>query len=305
MKNKHQKKILIAGGTGFIGYHLAKRSLKKKWSVTSLSSSFPKKYRIQKKVKYIVCDVSKKNILERKIKGNYNYVVNLSGHVDHKNKTKVYKSHFEGCKNLVDFFEKKKIDSFIQIGSSMEYGKIRSPHKEYFKCKPKSHYGLSKYLSTKYLIKRFKKKKFPGTILRLYQVYGPNQDSNRLISSVILGCISNKTIYCSHGRQIRNFIFVDDVINSIFKALKSKKAKGEIFNIGQSKSVEVKKAINKIRYIIKKGKPIFGKKKLRKEENLKVYPSIYKAKKILRWVPKYSFAKGLSLTINSYIRNSS
>jgi len=52
--------ILIVGGTGFIGYHLAKKSLKKGWRVTSISSKPPKKIRYLPKVKYILCDITKK-----------------------------------------------------------------------------------------------------------------------------------------------------------------------------------------------------------------------------------------------------
>ena len=85
------KKILITGGTGFIGYHLAKKCLKLNWSVTSLSTKNPKKYRKLKKVKYLICDISNKTDLQKKIKNNYDYVVNLAGYVDHTNKIKTTK----------------------------------------------------------------------------------------------------------------------------------------------------------------------------------------------------------------------
>ena len=55
-----KKKILIVGGTGFIGYHLAKKCLDKKFNVTSLSTKLPKKLRKIKKVKYLRCDISEK-----------------------------------------------------------------------------------------------------------------------------------------------------------------------------------------------------------------------------------------------------
>ena len=65
LKNSY---ILVVGGTGFIGYHLAKKSLIKGWQVTSISSNPPKKIRHLSKVKYIICDITKKNILKKKIK---------------------------------------------------------------------------------------------------------------------------------------------------------------------------------------------------------------------------------------------
>ena len=110
-----KKKILIVGGTGFLGYHLAKKSLQKKWSVTSISLSKPKKYRYLKKVKYIICDISKKESLKKKLNKNFDYVVNLGGHVDHSNKKKTYNSHYEGCKNLASFFLKKRLNHLFRL----------------------------------------------------------------------------------------------------------------------------------------------------------------------------------------------
>ena len=66
--NQKKKKILIVGGTGFIGYHLAKASLKKGWKVTSVSINKPKKIRRLKNIKYIFCDITKKNFIKKKDK---------------------------------------------------------------------------------------------------------------------------------------------------------------------------------------------------------------------------------------------
>ena len=80
--------ILIVGGTGFIGYHLAKRCLKKGWKVTSISLRPPKKIRYLSKVKYIFCDITNKKSLNNNIYKSFDYVVNLGGYVDHSNKKK-------------------------------------------------------------------------------------------------------------------------------------------------------------------------------------------------------------------------
>ena len=89
----NNKKILITGGTGFIGYHLAKKCLKLNWSVTSLSTKKPKKIRKLKRVKYLIGDISDKKKLIKIIKPNsYDYVVNLAGYVDHSYKKKTMNS---------------------------------------------------------------------------------------------------------------------------------------------------------------------------------------------------------------------
>ena len=72
-----KKKIVIVGGTGFIGHHLAKHCIKMKWVVYSVSSKYPTEKNFVKKVKYIISDITNKNSL-KKIKGNFNYVVNFT-----------------------------------------------------------------------------------------------------------------------------------------------------------------------------------------------------------------------------------
>jgi UDP-glucose 4-epimerase len=298
-----KKKILILGGTGFIGYHLAKKALKKKFKVTSISKNKPTQKRYLKGVNYIVIDIANNNLLKKNIKKNFDYVVNLAGYVDHSDKKKVYESHYLGCKNVANFFLKKNIKSFIQIGSSMEYGLAKSPQKEDFNCKPRSVYGKAKFLSTKYLLNLFKKKNFPVTILRLYQVYGPHQDLNRFIPIVINACQNNDNFPCSHGKQYRDFLYIDDLINAIFLILNNFRARGEIINVGYGVPLKIKNIIKRITDYYSSGKPEFNKIKLRKEEQKIIFPNLYKAKKILEWKAKIAFAKGLKKTISYYNSN--
>ena len=296
-------RILILGGTGFIGYHLAKEALRRGFKVSSVSKNKPIKKRFLKNVNYIIADISKNNSIKKKIKKYFDYVVNLAGYVDHSNTIETYNSHYLGCKNISNFFLKQKIKKFIQVGSSMEYGHVKSPQKENFKCKPLSIYAKAKFLSTQYLLNLYKEKKFPVTILRFYQVYGPYQDSNRFIPIVINSCKLNREFPCSHGRQSRDFLYISDLIDIFFLILKSSEVKGEILNIGSGKPLKIKNIIQRILSYYKSGKPQFGKIKLRKEEQMEIYPDIRKAKRILNWKPKISFLKGIVKTIQYYNAN--
>lgn len=298
---KKKKKILIIGGTGFIGFHLANQCIKKKWDVVSISTKKPIKKRFVKNVKYLNCDISKKKNLKNIVKKNFDFVVNLGGHVDHKNYNKTLRSHFLGVKNLAGIFSNTNLKLFIQIGSGGEYGQTNSPHIEGKEKLPKTIYNKSKFLASKFLFSLAEKKNFPVTVLRLYQVYGPKQDINRLIPIAIFNCIKNNKFPCSNGKQLRNFIYIDDVVRSIFKCLqKWKKVKGEIINIGSNKNYQVKKLIETIKNKIGKGEPQFGKIPLRADEKFKFYPAINKAKKILGWEAKINLNKGLDLTIKDF-----
>jgi nucleoside-diphosphate-sugar epimerase len=298
-----KKKILIIGGTGFLGFHLCKYFLKKKMLVSSISLSEPKKKRKLRKVKYFIADISNKKNLTFLKRLHFNFVVNCGGYVDHFNKIRTYNSHFKGCKNIFNLFEKKNIDTLIQIGSCTEYGHIKSPQLEKHQCTPLTIYGKAKLQATKFLIKKNKEIGFPVVILRFYQIYGPYQDNNRFMSFIINSCLKNKKFPCSEGKQYRDFLYVDDAVKAIDKCLDNKKAYGKIFNIGLGKVIKLKKLINKVKGIIKKGEPNFGIIKMRKDEPMVIVPNINEAKQKLRWKPQMSIKNGLLKTINFYKKN--
>lgn len=297
-----KKKILITGGTGFIGYYLAKKCIKLNWEVHSISTKKPHNSRKIKGVKYLICDISKLKNLKKIISNkNYDYVVNLAGYVDHSKKNKTIKSHYLGCKNLAKIFLKKKIKRFLQIGSCIEYGKLNSPQKEIFKTKETfSYYGEAKLLSTKMLMNYYEKFKFPVSIARLYLVYGPKQDRNRIIPIIIYNSLENKKFNASSGKQLRDFTYITDIIDAMIKILKDNKSVGEIYNLGSGQPIQVKRLIKKIIKIVGKGSPLFGKIQFRKDEILKLYPDISKIKKKLNWAPKISLESGLKKTIFFY-----
>lgn len=296
---KMPKKILVVGGTGFIGFHICKYFLKKRWSVSSISLSPPKKIRKLNKIRYFFANISKFNSLKFLNNLDFDFVINCGGYVDHSSKLNNLNNHFNGCKNLYKIFSKKKINKFIQIGSSSEYGLAKSPQKENLKGLAKDNYGKPKLDASNFLKL---KKNFPYIILRLYQVYGPNQDMNRLIPFVIRSCLENKLFPCSEGKQYRDFLYIDDLLIAINKCFKKKTKNNQIFNIGYGKPMRLKKIILSICKNIKKGQPEFGKIHLRKNEQMVIYPSIKKVKKILNWEPKTNIKKGISKTIRYYKR---
>ena len=305
MKKKN-KLILIIGGTGFIGFNLIKKLIKKNFKIESISTRLPNSEKRVKGVKYLICDISNKKKLKKIIGVNkkYDYVLNLGGNVNHRDKVKTLQSHYLGIKNLTSIFLKKSIKKFIQVGSSVEYGNIKSPHKEnnIFKVKNlKSSYGKAKLSASNLLLYYNKKFNFPVIILRPYLIYGPHQDLNRILPIIISACIKKEKFDCSDGKQYRDFLFIDDFVRLIEKLLNERKIlNGQIFNVGFGKPIKIKDVINSIVEKIKGGKPTFGAIRLRKDEILKMYPSILKIKKFTKWRPRIPFETGLKRTIFYY-----
>ena len=90
------------------------------------------------------------------------------------------------------------------------------------------------------------------------------------------------------------------MINVIFKVLDNKNTIGEIYNIGAGKPVMIRTLIQMIKRITKKGTPLYGKLKFRKDEIKKLYPDISKIKKKIKWAPKITLRYGLKKTIKYY-----
>ena len=156
---------------------------------------------------------------------------------------------------------------------------------------------------TNFLNNSFKIYGFPVIIFRPYQVYGPLQSVDRIVPITITNCLKKKIFYCSEGLQFRDFLYVKDLVNAIFSTIENKKAFGEVINLGTGKLTQIRYLINKIRKLIPGGKPIYGVIPLRKDEPIEIYPTIVKAKKILKWSPIYSLSDGLKKTIKDYKTN--
>ncbi len=296
-----KKKVLILGGSGFIGRNLIKKlKIKKNLNITCVFRSNIINKERYKNVNYIKCDLTKLSNFKKFENKEFDYIINLSGNINHEDKVTTKKIHNLAVKNIFRFFIKKKIKLFIQAGSSLEYGNLSSPQEENFKCSPNSTYGKSKLSSTKFIEKYAKKNKVNYLIFRLYQVYGPFQKLNRLIPFTVDNCIKNKTFNCSAGKQYRDFLYVDDLINLFELSIDKPKIKSGIYNVGSGLPIKVKSVITLINKIIKKGTPNFGAIKMRSDEIEILFPNINKTIKTFKWRPKITLINGLKKTIKYY-----
>lgn len=297
-------KVLILGGSGFIGKNLSKYLLKKDYEITS--TYFKKKYEISKKIKYVQVNLKKPKEIKDKIRNNkFDFIINCAGYINHTNdfnkKNNAFNEHVEIAHSVINHFKNKEIIRYINFGTSDEYGDSLSPQSEKQKNKPETLYALSKTYTNLLLKKFWQKYKFPFVTLRLFLVYGPGQRKERLIPYIIKNSIKNKEYNIFGGNQIKDFCYIDDLCEAVTLSLKNNNVNGQTINIASGKKTTIKKIVKIIQLYIKKGNPRFQKKIYRKSENVKLWADIKKAHKILGWKAKTSISEGLRKTVNSYL----
>jgi len=301
MKND---KLLIVGGTGFIGRNVAREAISRGLQVTIISKSDYSPDKRLKGVEYISVDITNEKILLSKLKDKpFDYVLNVGGYVNHANYfndgDKVFKVHFNGTKNLVNCINKSGLKSFVQIGSSDEYGKNSAPQNENQRELPISSYSFAKTAVTHFLQMLYRTEGFPVVILRPFLVYGPGQDKNRFIPQIVRGCLNNNNFPVSSGAQLRDFCYISDIVNAIFASVGNKNTYGEVVNIASGRAASIKSVVIMVRDIIGSGYPEFGKVESRIGESMELYADISKAKTLLYWTPRVNLKEGLMKTISS------
>ncbi len=304
---KVKEKILILGGNGFIGLHLIKKLRNLGFECFSLSLKKVDEKNKENNIHYLNADISDFSELSKVVgQKKYDYIVNLSGYIDHRNLSNgglsVVKTHFGGLLNLLRIIDLDYVKKIVQIGSSDEYGNINSPQNEDMKEEPISPYSFSKLACTNLLRMLYVSEKLPVVILRLFLVYGEGQNFNRFLPQIIKGCLKNESFPVSEGNQIRDFCHVSDIVDGIVATIKSDQVNGHILNLASGKPIKIKNVIRKVVEIVGSGNPQFGKIKYRSKENLSLYADINKAQKLISWEPKIDFDLGLKKTINYYTK---
>ncbi len=299
-------RILILGGSGFIGQHLINRCLLDTPHVTCLGlhesqgQQFIKNPATRK-----ACDITSQQSVIDILRGNaYEYVFNLCGFVDHtpyfKGGRRVIDAHFGGLLNVLDNLDQKVLKSFVQVGSSDEYGELVPPQVEHMQGDAFSPYSVAKKAGTALVSMLAEREEFPGVVVRLFLVYGPGQNQQRFIPQVITSCLRNEHFPVTKGDQLRDFCYVEDVVDALVRAALAEKARGQVINIASGNPTTVRKMIEKIVTLVGQGTPMFGARPYRPGESMALYADITKAKQLLDWSPLTDIDIGLRKTITYY-----
>jgi len=301
------KRVLVAGGRGFIGKHLVNALDKAGSLVTTISITESSEVEERDRVEHLSADISDASALARVLgRQIFDYVFNLSGYIDHspflRGGIETIRAQYVGVLNLLHLVYRPQLKRFVHIGSSDEYGNAAAPQVEEFREAPIAPYSAAKAGITHLIQTLAKTESFPGVVARLFLVYGPGQGPQRFIPKIIKGCLEDSTFPTSLGEQLRDFCYIEDVVEGLILSAVAPKASGKVINIASGQAVSIRNVIEKIVELIGKGRADFGAVPYRSGESMKLYADTRQACELLAWKAGTSLEEGLKKTIAWYQR---
>ncbi len=315
-------KILITGCAGFIGFHLSKKLCKIKkfrvFGIDNLNNYYDLKLKkdrlkILMKSKYFnfsKIDISNdKEISKNFTKNKYDIVVHLAAQAGVRysitNPEAYLKSNLIGFYNVINNARNIKVKHFIFASSSSVYGnQNQMPLKESFKCnEPLSFYAATKISNENLAFSYSNIFDLKCTGLRLFTVYGPYGRPDMALYKFTRAIFLKKKIELyNNGIHSRDFTYIDDAVDAIFKIVESPKLKKinfEILNVASGKKIKLLKFLKVLEKEIGI-KAKFKKIKMQKGDVLNTFANISKLSNKVNYKPKLSLESGIKNYIDWY-----
>ena len=302
-------KVLVTGGTGFIGSHLVDFLLEKGHKVKIIDNLSTgnldniREHQNNSNMKFYQVDISDYSNQKKleKIFQDVDWVFHLAALADIVPSinfpTKYHKSNVDGTINVLEASRRNDVKRFIYTASSSCYGIPDDfPTPETTPIKLEYPYALTKYIGEQYALHWNKLYNLPVLSLRLFNVYGPRARTSGTYGAVfgvfLAQKIHNKPYtVVGDGTQTRDFTFVSDIVEGFYKAAKSN-INGEIINLGSGSTYSVNKLVELL------GGEVIHISKRPGEPDC-TFADIKKAKKMLGYQPKVSFEEGVKIMLDN------
>ena len=298
--------VLITGGAGFIGSHVAQEYVNEKHEVTivdSLEKGFEEN--IPSRAHFIREDITSDG-WTRRLPGDITHVIHLaaqsSGEISFEDPIYDVKTNTVATLELLKWSLDQGVEKFIFASSMSVYGNVEDkPIGEKHKINPCSFYGVGKVAGENY-IRIFSELGLKSVILRLFNVYGPGQNMNNMrqgMLSIYLAYITKGLPITVKGstERYRDFVYIEDVVNAICLSVQSSLS-FDVFNVCTGVKTTVAEALdiivrksgfNDYPISIADGTP---------RDQFGIFGSYKKIQNLLGWVPKYNLESGLNETIS-------
>lgn len=305
-------KILITGGAGFIGSHLAEYFINSNHEVfilDNLSTGHRSNVSFIDDLHFIENDVTNKTLVQDLIKKEkFDIVIHLAAVVSVvetiNNPILSQKVNIDGTLNILEANRQynENLKKFIFASSAAVYGNTKGlPKQVETFIDPESPYAIEKYAGEQYTKLYNKLYGLPTTALRFFNIYGPRQDPSSPYSGV-LSIMHNKFQndesfkFFGDGEQTRDFVYVKDLVQAVSIIINNDNANGGIYNLGTGKPLSLLQMFDEFKKIYSKTVD-YNFTEARSGDIKHSYAEIDDLK-ALGYTPKYSVEEGLKEYIN-------
>jgi UDP-glucose 4-epimerase len=307
-------RVLVTGGAGFIGSHLVVRLLADgHYTKVIDNESTGRLSNVPPAADYIRGDVTQLRDLEPAFADGLDAVFHIVGQVSlirsYTDPLLDLRTNVGGTLNVLELCLKYRVPRLLYASSMTVYGHTPTlPISENCACRPISYYGITKYSAECYIHATAQRNDldfdFQVTSFRMYNVYGPRQALDNPYQGVLGIFIGNLlrdeplTIF-GDGKQSRDFVYIDDVVDAWVAAINNPGAYGQILNLGSGQRLSINELADK-------ALAAFGSDRMshpmhyrpcRAGEQRHVEADIALARSILGWVPRTQFTDGLKNTV--------
>lgn len=296
--------VVVLGAGGFVGANLFKRILSSRSDVFGVVRKLPL-WRLSGIDSSRVLEVEMTNSGE--IRSLIDYVqpatifncISYGAYSFETDAQQIYETNFLAFVRLVEGLRPGQVSALVHAGSSSEYGLNCTAPTEAAPLLPNSDYAVSKAAAHNYISYVGKNRGVPVANLRLYSVFGPYEDTSRLIPSVVRSGLNGEYPRLVNPQISRDFVYVDDVCDAFLMtaAQLTPELYGEAFNIGTGQRTTIRDVAEAAQQVFGIWTaPVFGDMPSRAWDLSDWYANPAKAKALLGWSAKTPFADGLRLT---------
>lgn len=304
-------KVLITGGAGFIGSHLAEHfsNCSEVFILDNLSTGHRSNVSFIDETHFIENSITNKHLVQELIKKEkFDIVIHLAAVVSVvetiNNPILSQSTNIKGTLNLLEANRQfnDNLKKFIFASSAAVYGNTELlPQEIESFIDPESPYAIEKYTAEQYTKIYNRLYNLPTTNLRFFNIYGPRQDPSSPYSGV-LSIMQNKFsnnksfTFFGDGEQTRDFVYVKDLVQAVSIVVNKKEANGRIFNLGNGKQVSLLKIFKEFEMLY--DKTINYQFQSPREGDIRHSYAEISGLKELGYSPKYNVHEGLQEYIN-------
>ncbi|MEW9180955.1 SDR family NAD(P)-dependent oxidoreductase [Bacillus mycoides] len=305
------KTFLITGGYGFIGSHLVRRLLHLQAKIVLFIRASSDSWRLKnilKNIETYEVDIRDKAQVQDAIKKiNPDYIFHLAAygvnsvHTDYMH---AIETNIIGTCNIIQAAKFVNCKKIINMGSSSEYGNKMEPIHENMLLTPVDIYGSTKAASTILAHQIASENNINLITLRPFGIFGEAEEPHKLFSYIILQVLQNKDVNLTLCNQLRDYCYIENIIDACILAIENTNVQNEIFNIGSGNIYPLKHYVELLfKHLNTHSRPNYGAISSRTNERWIPEANIQKIKNSLSWEPRINIEEGIIKTINWYKNN--